>query len=238
MRLIVAGCEYAGTTTLASAIDDWMEATMGARFALIHDHYKVPHTSGHPDDTTPEEREQIMALSPKLKEMVQRHSIYYHIQPGSFDVPDWLVIGLHIEDSVYGPLYYGYGQDGKPHDRKVVSRQVERAIMRFAPDVVLVHVKASPEVVARRMREKQHQDAVLKEKDISMVLRLFEEAVSRSTISRRITVDTSAQPVQATLAEFMKKMEPHFTDTDRLRILTHRALKAGGLPAATERPRE
>src|SRR3970040_233852 len=88
-------------------IDDWMASTMGARFSLIHDHYKVPHTSGHPDDTTPEERKQILALSPKLKEMTQRHSLYYHVQPGSFDVPDWMVIGLHIEDAVYGPLYFG-----------------------------------------------------------------------------------------------------------------------------------
>ncbi|MBI4220101.1 MAG: hypothetical protein HY682_08175 [Chloroflexi bacterium] len=151
MRLIIAGCEYSGTTTLAHAIDDWMAETMGARFSLIHEHYKVPHTSGHPDDTTPEERKQILALSPKLKEMTQRHSLYYHVQPASFDVPDWMVVGLHIEDAVYGPIYFGYGGDDDRHDRKVVSMQVERAVMRFATDVVLVHVKGSPVVIVRRM---------------------------------------------------------------------------------------
>ena len=227
MRLILAGCEHSGTSTLAHAIDDWLEATMGARFTLIHDHYKVPHTSGHPDDTTPEEQAQIIALSPKIKEMVQRHSIYYHIQPASFDVPDWMAIGLHIEDSVYSPLYFGYGADGAPHDRKVVSRQVERAIMRFAPDVILVHVKAAPEVIARRIKEHPHQNPVLKEKDIASVLKLFEDACARTALRATVTLDTSTAPVQATIAEFARKIERYLTDTDRLRILTHRALKSG-----------
>lgn len=225
MRLIIAGCEYAGATTFAHAVDDWLDANMGARFSLIHDHYKLPHTSGHPDDTTPDEQAQVLALSPKLKEMVQRHSIYYHVQPGSFDVPDWLVIGLHIEDSVYGPLYFGYGAPGAPHDRRVVSMQVERAIARFAPDVILVHLKASPEVIAGRMREQPHRNSPLKERDIPQVIKLFDEAVARSTISRKITLDTSAASVQATMAEFTRQIERHLTDTDRLRILTHRALK-------------
>ena len=54
MRLILVGCEYVGTTKLANAIDDWMASSMGVRFSLIHDHWKIPHTSGHPDDSTPE----------------------------------------------------------------------------------------------------------------------------------------------------------------------------------------
>jgi hypothetical protein len=227
MRLVLAGCEYSGTTTLAHAIDVWLFDTMGARFPLIHDHYKVPHTSGHPDDTTAEERKQILALSPKLKEMTQRHSLYYHVQPGSFDGPDWLVIGLHIEDAVYGPLYFGYGGEGDRHDRKVVSMQVERAILRFATDVVLVHVKASADVIARRMREKPHDPALVRQRDIAKVLGLFEEACARSTFRHRITLDTSRASVAQTVGDFARKVEPFLTDTDRLRILTHRALKAG-----------
>ena len=42
MYLILAGCEYAGTTTLAHAINEWMQASMGAEFKLIHDHFKLP----------------------------------------------------------------------------------------------------------------------------------------------------------------------------------------------------
>ena len=58
MRLILTGCEYSGTTTLAHAINDWAEKVMGARFPLIHDHYKIPHVSGHPPNLTPEQQEQ------------------------------------------------------------------------------------------------------------------------------------------------------------------------------------
>ncbi len=91
MRLILAGCEYTGTSTLAFAIDDWLEANVGTRFPLIHDHWKLPHTSGHPQpDMTEEERQQVLALSPVLREMTQRHSLYYHIQANSWTGPDWM----------------------------------------------------------------------------------------------------------------------------------------------------
>ena len=133
MRLVIAGCEYSGTSTLAFAIDDWLHEKMGVRFSLIHDHWKIPDTSGHPQaDMSDDERSQVLALSPELKEMTQRHSLYYHIQANSWNGPDWMAIGLHIDDSVYGPLYFDYGGDGQPHDRKVVSYQVESSILRFA----------------------------------------------------------------------------------------------------------
>ena len=122
---------------------------------------------------------------------------------------------------------FRYGADGAPQDRKVVSKQVERAIMRFAPDVILVHVKAAPEVIARRIKEHPHQNPVLKEKDIASVLKLFEDACARTSLRTKITLDTSTAPVQATIAEFARKIERYLTDTDRLRILTHRAVKSG-----------
>ena len=67
MKIILAGIEYVGTTTLANLLSEWKEKTMGEPFymGLIHDHSKLPHTSGHPDDTTLEEQEQILSLSPK-----------------------------------------------------------------------------------------------------------------------------------------------------------------------------
>jgi hypothetical protein len=157
--------------------------------------------------------------------MTQRHSLYYHVQPGSFDVPDWMVVGLHIEDEVYGPIYFGYGGEGDRHDRRVVSMQVERAIMRFATDVVIVHVKAAPEVIVRRLREKPHEGGVVKESDVPRILRLFDEACTRSTLRNKMTLDTSSASVAQTISDFAGKVERFLTDTDRLRILTHRALK-------------
>ncbi len=223
MRLVIAGCEYSGTSTLTFAIDDWMYETMGVRFPLIHDHWKLPHTSGHPQaDMTEDERRQVLALSAELKEMTQRHSLYYHIQANSWNGPDWMSIGLHIDDGVYGPMYYGYGGDGEPHDRKVVSQQVESSILRFAPDIVLVHVAASPETIVNRMEENPHHHSPVKAEDVPELLERYEEAVSRSLFRHKIKLDTSESTVAESVAEFAKKIEPHLTEEDRSRILTHR----------------
>ena len=65
MRLILIGCEYAGTTTLANALVRWAEEAMGA-FAnvpdeyKVHDHFKIPHIS-HPPGLSDEEQRQILA---------------------------------------------------------------------------------------------------------------------------------------------------------------------------------
>ena len=224
MRLIIAGCEYSGTSTMAFAIDGWLYKKIGARFPLIHDHWKIPDTSGHPQpDMSDDERAQVLALSPELKEMTQRHSLYYHIQANSWNGPDWLAIGLHIDDSVYGPRYFGYGGDGKPHDRKVVSHQIEGSILRFAPDMVLVQVAATADVIAQRMSEHPHPNSPLKVVDIQSVLNEYDDSFARSTISHRISLDTSASTVEETVAEFAQEIEPHLTDTDRSRILVHSA---------------
>jgi hypothetical protein len=223
MRLVIAGCEYSGTSTLAFAIDDWLDEKMGVRFPLIHDHWKLPDTSGHPQaDMTGDERSQVLALSPELKEMTQRHSLYYHVQANSWNGPDWMAIGLHIDDSVYGPLYFDYGGDGKPHDRKVVSHQVEGSILRFAPDLVLVQVTADAEVIAQRMGDSPHSNSPLKRDDIQAVLDAYAYAFERSTFRHKIALDTSSSSVEETIAEFESKIEPHLTETDRSRILVHR----------------
>ena len=223
MRLVIAGCEYSGASTLTFAIDDWMSETIGARFPLIHDHWKLPDTSGHPQaDMSEDERRQVLALSPELKEMTQRHSLYYHIQANSWNGPDWMAIGLHIDDGVYGPMYYGYGGDGQDHDRKVVGQQVESSILRFAPDVVLVHVKATADVIRSRMEENPHPNSPVKAGDIEDLLERYEQACARSLFRQKMTLDTSESTVEESVAEFARKIEPFLTDADRSRILTHR----------------
>ena len=125
MRLILVGCEYSGTRTLAKAIIAWAKETMDG-FAgtpdeyLVHDHFMIPHIS-HPPDLTDEEHEQIMALRPRVKEMIQRHNIYYHI-PFAAHRGDSMLIGLHIADNVYGPLYFGYLVDPDPDDPIMATR--------------------------------------------------------------------------------------------------------------------
>ena len=235
MKLILVGCEYSGTTTLAHAIFKWGEEEMGAEFGLFHDHYKIPHTSGHPptdhlSELDDDELEQVLALAPKIKEQIQRHSMYYHIQTYAFldgrqheqgFYPDYLMIGLHIEDTIYGRLYFDYGQDGQPGDRSLVGPNIERAIMEHAPDMVLVHVKATPDVIARRMKEDPHKHGVLKEKDIELVLGRFEEGYRKSLIRNKFELDTSTATMEETLREFVGKLEPFLTDADRKRRDAH-----------------
>ena len=134
-------------------------------------------------------------------------------------------IGLHIDDGVYGPMYYDYGGDGKPHDRKVVSQQVEDSIIRFAPDTVLVHVKASADVIARRMEENPHPNSPVKAEDIPSLLDQYEQACARSLFRHKIALDTSKSSVKDSVAEFGRKIEPHLTEADRSRVLTHRVWK-------------
>jgi hypothetical protein len=225
MRLILVGCEYSGTTTLANAIMRWAEGAMGGRFGF-HDHWKIPIISHDP--MTDEEIQQFLALSPSLKEMFQRYHMDYHLQPAFYANNDHKMVGFHIEEAVYAPLYYGYGGEGEYADRRAMARSLEARIMEIAPDTVLVLVKASPEVIARRMKENPHPHGLVQEKDIEHVLGRFEEEYAASFISKKFTVDTSTATVEDTLAEFVENIEQHFTDIDRMRILTHQAMHKGG----------
>lgn len=223
MKVILAGCEYSGTTTLAYAIRDWMEEQLGTQKLLVHDHWKMPHTSGHPlvDEShlpTEDERQQLLALSPKLKEMIQRHSLVYHtfVWPGD---GDRLMIGYVFDEAVYGPLYLGYGGDAEGMSRSAYGRYLEHHLLVDAPETVLVHVTASPGVIAERMERHPHADGLLQKQDIELVLEAFEVEIARSLIMKRIVLDTSRADVEETLDAFLEGMEPHLTSEDRLRMV-------------------
>ena len=219
MRLILNGCEYAGTTTLAGAISGWATEVMGGTFSF-HDHWKIPHIS-HKTHTD-EENEQFLALSPHLKESFQRYHLEYHLSGSFYARPHHNSVGLHIDEAVYAPLYYSYGGDDEYADRRLTARRIESHIIEVAPDTVLVLVKASPEVIARRMKESPHDRSLVKEKDIRHVLKRFEEENERSFILNKFTLDTTTATVEETLAQFVEQVEPYMTEADRLRILTHR----------------
>lgn len=222
MRLIMVGCEYSGTRTLARAIVGWAEDAMDAFSGVpveyqIHDHFRIPHI-GHPPGLTEQEQRQVLALSPRVKEMVQRHNIYYHI-PFATQASDSLVIGLHIEDMVYGPLYFGYLESPDPADPIMVTRGMfEQWLVDFAPETVLVMVTASPEVIRRRMQEGPHHNGVLLDGDVEYVLRRFEEEYKNSRLPNKLTIDTSTSTVEESMVEFVRGVEPFLTDADRRRI--------------------
>jgi hypothetical protein len=221
MRLLFVGCEYAGTTTLANGIDGWAREALGSGLGLIHDHWKIPHTSGHPDNTTPEEQEMLLALGPKLLEMHQRHSLYYHSPKGSAPETDGVLIGYHIEDTIYARLIFGYGGEGSAGNRTVHSKVIEHLLLQHVPETVLVHVKATPEAIKQRMKENPHAHALVNEDNVDLVLQAFDEAVRHSAIGKRIELDTSSSTVDESVAELVQKMEPNWTQRDQVRLIRH-----------------
>ncbi|HCV28652.1 MAG TPA: hypothetical protein QGI07_01860 [Dehalococcoidia bacterium] len=224
MKILLAGCEYVGTTTISHKLNDWKQSVMGEGFSLLHDHSKLPHTSGHPDDTTLEEQQQILGLTPKLKEMYHRYHIYYHVH--HYRGADDLSVGFHIEEAIYARMYYGYGLAGEQFDRDVITGQIEARLKQISEDpIVVVHMTATPDVLARRMAElkdsPEHTNSPVKESDIPAILERFEEGVARSTIGPKIHVDTSTVSPDETLAEIVEALRPHLTDFDRERIAVH-----------------
>ena len=227
MRLILVGCEYAGTTTLAVHTHAWARDEMAIDLGAIHDHWKIPYTVTHyPATITEEEADQYAALAPRLQEAVQRHNLYYHLvaeaaPPGpnrrvGVD-GDQILVGYHIEDTIYADLYYGYGGPGQAGDRASHSRKIEERIMRLAPETVLVHVHASPDAICTRMNTEPHKRPLVSATDVERVLGRFRDAVGASAIANRIEIDTSDATVGESAGQLQAAMEPFLTEDDRRR---------------------
>jgi broad-specificity NMP kinase len=229
MKIILAGIEYVGTTTFSNLLREWKKDLMGEPFYLdiAHDHFKLPHTSGHPDNTTLEEQNQILNLSPKLKEMYHRYAIYYHVMHYMHD--DDLTIGLHIEEAIFARKYYGYGLDGEPFDRRGrVFKEVEARIKKMTEDpVIIVHMVANKDVIRERMLKmsdtSNHSNSPVKIDDIETLMKEYDEWIAMSSIGPVIKIDTSVDTPEQTLEKLIPKLEPHYTKRDIERIKKHKS---------------
>jgi thymidylate kinase len=221
MRIIMIGCEYAGKTTLAAEMSRWLEENMGVeQFGQYrwHDHFELPFHEGEGPDADLE-AEQVLAMTPTLLEKYSRYMIHYHMF--FFLDNHHLLVNWYYADAVYAPLYYGYGGTDEYADRQVMARHYDAEVMETAPDTVLVLLKASPEVIRQRKANNPHHREILKDTDVETVLRRFEEEYQRSGLRRRFMLDTTSVTIEETFQEFLRKMEPHFTQEDRLAMLTH-----------------
>ena len=237
MILLMMGCEYVGTTTLAVAISKWIHEYVGGTVfggLSFHDHFKLVE-GGHVGlQGVPERQEEIeresLEFSGRHRASYHHYQLTYHVQPTFFNDPHHLMIGMHFDDEIYGPLHKGYGEDQADFLRKLFPYW-ERQIVENGADTILILVKAAPEVIRRRMTENPHPHPTIGEGDVAGILARFEEAFNRSIIGvpgRKMTLDTSTTTVEETLAEFVRKVEPMLSNADRLRVLTHRSLTAGG----------
>ena len=222
MKLILVGCEYSGKTTLQLSISAWLQRITGSHRPFFHDHFCLPSAERPPINSQypVEIQDEILALSPKLKEQIQRYALEYHLGTSFYEYPDHGLVGFHIEEAVYAPLYYGYGGPGEYANRRVMARSIEAHILDMAPETVLILLKASPEVIARRMRENPRPKGPLQEKDIEYVLQRFEEEYNSSLIRKRFVLDTGNGTIDDTFSEFVREIQSHLTDDDRLRILS------------------
>ena len=69
----------------------------------FHNHFSIPSP-----ELTPEGRKQMLAASVEIKEMFQRYVIQYHMTHSFYSHPDHNLVGFHVENHVYGTMYYGF----------------------------------------------------------------------------------------------------------------------------------
>ena len=230
MKLIIIGCEYTGTTTLSKNLFEWSQKNMTEGISIIHDHWKIPDTWGHPHSKsklkgmTPEEQTQVMNLSPRLLENMQRQSLYYHMPRKENN--HYIVVGHYIEDGIYAPIYFNYGIDG-PFDvnRSVIMKEVEKEILEICPEIVLVLLTTSIDEIVSRMQKKPHKSNVITKKDISQISKRFLEEFEKSNISNKIKIDTSKKTEHETFNEFLEKYLEFMGDHDKLSILLKKQMK-------------
>ena len=99
------------------------------------------------------------------------------------------MVGMHLEDAVYAPLYYGYGGPGQYAERTEFARHTEERILGLAPDVIEILVRATPEVIRQRMREAPHRNQTIKEADVEYVLEQFEKQHAASLIRNKMEIE-------------------------------------------------
>ena len=189
MRVIVVGCEYSGVTTLIEGIMDW-----GHERAINHhldDHFTIPDRQ----HLAPEDRETMAHLSPALKERFQRMQLVYHIRLlHRFD--HILLGGFHIEEAIYGPLYYYPGG---------VASEIREYEEEMPKNTILVHLTASPEVIQKRMETDPHEYSLIQKEDIPTLLDRFQQEFDASLIPNKIQIDTSDLAPEVLLQTFLSQ---------------------------------
>ena len=203
MRIIAIGCEYSGVTTLLEGLHLW-GAQRGVHFHM-DDHFTIPdayHLSN-------EEQQAMLDMLPAIKERFQRFQIVYHVRLIN-NYKDILLGGFHLEEEVYGPLYY--------HPGLTVS-DTRKYESEMPDDAILVHLHARPEVIAQRLDEAPHPHTIIKPDDVPMLLDRFAEEYRTSWIRQKVSIDTSDLAPQQLLDTFFKKSNAHFNTHDALRLL-------------------
>ena len=82
------------------------------------------------------------------------------------------------------------------------------------PDVVLFHVTASDEEIARRMQDSPHEYPVVRQEHIAEVKARFDEEIAASLFThqnRTIVLDTTGKTPEESFDELLLRSEPMVT---------------------------
>lgn len=225
MRVIIIGCEYTGKTTLAQALRRHIMDRMGDQLVMVHDHFLPAIGEGAPGRFTLEEEEDaFFSLPPFALEKYTRYMNHYHLGQHFYRDNDHLVVNWFYGDAVYAPLSFGFGGPGDYADRHALARHEESHIMEVAPDTVLIHLTAAPATIRQRMQAEPRPRSRFRAEDIAAVRDRFALEFASAILRRKVALDTTESTPDETLRDCLRQLEPHFTATDRLRLLTHAAL--------------
>jgi shikimate kinase len=205
VKLIIIGCEYTGKSTLAQELMSWGR-THDMQFHL-DDHFTIPDSS-LPD----EDRKIMLTLSPQFKERFQRFQDVYHVRILR-KYRDAIEVGFYSENTIYGPLYYGY----QPHFLAI--RHGRRLEKELPPETILVLLTASPSEIIRRMKDNPHAYQVIKRKDIPELLEKFEEEYQSTTIHAKVKIDTTNLTPNQVLVELLTKVRCYLPSDDLIRMM-------------------
>ena len=190
----------------------------------FHDHFKLPDIAcyrlGQPaEPLNDQELKQILSWTPKLQEMAQRQSLMYHM-PNTSTADDYILVDYHIGDAVYGPRFFGYGQEHELQggQRSKYARRTEKHLLDQAPDTILVTITASFEAISTRMASKPHPYAIVQSNDIEPILAAFTQEHENSIIPNKIMIDSTNTTVEETVATFRNNIQPFLTIEDRRRL--------------------
>jgi hypothetical protein len=208
MRSIFVGIEYAGKSTLLNLLAAYYQR----RQLRVHqdDHFTLPDAS-----LSAPSRQIMLGLPSDMKERMQRMQIYYHVDIiKKYAYP--LIAGWHIEEAVYSAFY---GDDPDSPYYKNYYYQAQRlyeaqVLEAHLPDVVMFHVTASDEEIARRLREKPHEYPIVREKDIPQLKKRFAEEVEKSLFTHQrctVVLDTTDKTPEESLDELLLLSEPLIT---------------------------
>lgn len=121
--------------------------------------------------------------------------------------------GFHIEEAVYGPLYY------YPDGLTPGTHEFE---VQMPGDTILVHLITVPEVIEVRMNAPPHQYQLIKKSDIPTVRDRFRQEVQVSWIQHKIEIDTSDLTPGVLLQTFLDRSIPHLNTRDLLTRLAEK----------------